>query len=234
MPSPVPIVALCILRSTFIITPIVPIDVLFTSPAVWLAGVIAILLAIALHEFAHAAVATALGDATARDDGRLTLNPLAHVDAFGFLMLLLVGFGWGKPVPFDPRQLRHPRWGAVAIALAGPASNLLGLVVSGLVLGAIDRSRALPPNNLLVLFLAFGFQFHLVLLLFNCIPIPPLDGSKLLLGLLDAPRFDVIRRALEVRGPTILLGLVVVDLLTGGAILGRGFHAVLAWAAGLF
>jgi len=211
-----------------------PLNLILEQPALGVAWVAAILLALAFHEFAHAAVSTILGDPTARDEGRLTVSPLAHVDLLGFLMLLLVGFGWGRPVPFDPRRLRFPRWGPTLVALAGPLTNLVGVVVAGIAIAAIERTSMLPANNLLVLFLAFSFQINLVLLLFNLIPIPPLDGSKVLLSALDAPRYDHARFFLETRGPMLLLMLVIVDSVLGGAILGRLLHAALRWAAGLF
>lgn len=213
-----------------------PINLILQQPALGLAWVVAILLALTIHEFAHAAASTTLGDATARASGRLTLNPLNHIDPIGFLALLLVGFGWGKPVPFDPRNLppSQRRWGPAAIALAGPCANLLGLVAVGLTISAIERASALPANNLLVLTLAFSFQVNLVLLLFNLIPIPPLDGSKLLLSAFDHPRYDDVRAFLETRGPMLLLGLVIADGMLGGAIFGRAFHAALRWTATLF
>ncbi len=199
-----------------------------------IAWIAAIAIAMSIHEFAHALMADRLGDGTPRALGRLTLNPLAHVDRFGFLMLLLVGFGWGRPVPFDPRNLRAPRWGPAIVGLAGPFANIVAVVASGIAIAFIDRSGVLPPNNLLVLFLAFLFQINLVLFLFNLIPIPPLDGSKLLFGVLDHPRHEATRFFLETRGPMLLLGLIIVDSVLGGAILGRLFHGALRWAAALF
>lgn len=210
-----------------------PISLILEYPLVGVAWVAAILVALSFHEFAHALVSTRLGDATARDAGRLTVHPFAHVDPLGFLMLLFVGFGWGKPVPFDPAQLRSRRWGPVAVALAGPAMNALGFVVSVGVLRALDAFTALPPNNLLVLFVAFALQVNLVLLIFNLIPIPPLDGSKLLLAALDRPRYASARALLESRGPIILLALVIVDSILGGAILGRALGAIMDGITGL-
>ena len=211
-----------------------PIDLILQQPALGIAWVAAILLALSVHEFAHAAAATALGDSTARDAGRLTVNPLAHIDVLGFLMLLLVGFGWGKPVPFDARRIRYSRWGPTCIALAGPFVNAAIVAIAGAMIAALDASGILPANNLLVLFLAFLFQINVVLFLFNLIPIPPLDGSKVLLNVLDHPKYDRARFFLETRGPLLLLGLVVVDGMLGGAILGRTLHAALRWAASFF
>ncbi|MDO8463092.1 MAG: site-2 protease family protein [bacterium] len=211
-----------------------PITLIFNQPAVGLAWVAAILVALAIHEYAHALVGSWLGDSTARHEGRLTLNPLAHVDPFGFLMLLLVGFGWGKPVPFDPSQLKYRTWGPAIVALAGPAMNLIGLTTAGILLGVLDRVTALPPNNLLVLTLAFVFQINLVLMLFNLIPIPPLDGSKLLLSALAHPRYDHARFVLTTRGPIILLGIIILDRAMGGLIFGRLFQGAMERIIGLF
>lgn len=143
----------------------------------------AVLFGLTIHEFAHALAADLLGDPTPRQLGRLTLNPLAHLDPVGSLLLVLVHFGWGKPVPVDPHRLGHPRRDLLLIALAGPLANLLSAVIFGLVL------RAAGPD-LLVLRTAL-FQvlnglvvLSLVLAFFNLIPVPPLDGSRVLSGLL--------------------------------------------------
>lgn len=210
-----------------------PLD-LFSQPVVGIAWVLAILVAIAVHEYAHAASATALGDPTARDQGRLTLNPFAHVDPIGLLALLFVGFGWGKPVPFDVRALRAPRWGPAMVALAGPLTNLLALIACGFAVRAIAQHTTLPANNLLVLFLGFSFQINAVLLLFNLIPIPPLDGSKLLFGVLDHPRYARLRILLETQGPFLLLALVLLDSFAGGIVFGRILHAGLRWMSSWF
>src|SRR3990167_9790844 len=101
------------------------IENLISSPLSFLASLLAIVIAISIHEFSHALAADRLGDPTPRLQGRLTLNPLAHLDPLGTLMLLIVRFGWGKPVVFDPFNLRHPRRDAAIISLAGPVSNLI-------------------------------------------------------------------------------------------------------------
>jgi Zn-dependent protease len=197
----------------------VPLDRILEHPAAGFAWLLAILAAIALHEAAHAACATALGDTTAREQGRLTLNPLAHIDVLGFLLLVLVGFGWGRPVPYDPRAFRSPRWGSTAVALAGPGANIVAIIGIGFLLRAIAAYDLLPPNNLLFVFLLASVQIHAVLLVFNLIPIPPLDGSKPLLAAFEALRWDHVRAALETHGPLVLLAVVGGDALTNGAIL---------------
>lgn len=197
-----------------------PLSRILEHPAVGFAWILAVLVSLGIHEFAHALAADRLGDSTARDAGRLTLNPLAHLDPVGALMLVLVGFGWGNPVPFDATRLRLRRWGPALVALAGPFANAVGIVLAAASIHVLDRFTVLPANNLLVYFLIAVLQTNAFLLLFNCIPIPPLDGSKLLLGILDHPRYDDIRAFLEVRGPILLIALVVVDGISGGAAFG--------------
>ncbi|MBI2482783.1 site-2 protease family protein [Candidatus Uhrbacteria bacterium] len=207
-----------------------PIDLFLHQPALGVAWIFAILFALAVHEAAHAGVSALLGDDTAVRAGRLTLNPLAHVDLLGLFMLLIVGFGWGQPVPFEPSRLRFRRWGSAMVAVAGPLANLVLLGIAVGMMVVLTRMHLVPGNNLLLLFLAYLVQINLVLALFNVLPIPPLDGSKLLFGLLDHPRYERFRTFLELQGPFLLLGLLVVDGLLHGAILGRFFHAALQWA----
>jgi len=135
------------------------------------------------HEFAHAWVATRLGDDTPRNEGRLTLNPLAHIDWIGttllpFIMLFLGGgfIGWGKPVRSEPSKLKGGMNGLLLVALAGPASNIVMAVILGAIASAFQ-------GNVLSHYVAYGVNLSLFLAVFNLIPIPPLDGSKLLLAL---------------------------------------------------
>ncbi len=211
-----------------------PFDFIADRPLMSIVWVLAILIALAIHEFSHALVGTYLGDPTAREAGRLTLNPFAHVDFLGFLMLLFVGFGWGKPVPVNPYNLRFPRWGTTLVALAGPFSNFISLAVFGVILKIVTTVGGLPLDNLLVQFLGLLVVINLVLLLFNVLPIPPLDGSKVLLALLDRPRYDRLRFLLETRGPLLLLGLVVLDTLFGFNIFGRLFGGIIKAVYRLF
>lgn len=186
------------------------IGVLFSQPLVFLTGILAILTALSLHEFSHALAATLLGDQTAKRLGRLTLNPIAHVDVIGLIGMLTIGFGWGKPVPFNVYNLRNQRWGPVAVALAGPAMNLVVAFIFGTLLKFL--LPMLGVDNLLVQFLYFAVTLNMALLLFNLIPIPPLDGSKLLLAFLHGhPAYARYSFLLETRGPMILLGLIIAD-----------------------
>jgi len=192
------------------------IALLFSDPPVALAWVAAIVVAITIHEFSHAFVAKLQGDSTAELEGRITLNPLSHLDPVGFLVLVLFGFGWGKPVPFNPYNLRAKRWGPAIVSLAGPAANLIGVMFFGLVFRLVLQIGNLPADNLLHTFLAFLVQFNVVLMLFNLLPIPPLDGSKLL-SLLP-PQFDGLVEGLHKYGFIILLAVIFFGQNTLGAI----------------
>ena len=148
------------------------------------------LISVVLHEVSHGVVANALGDSTAKDEGRLTLNPIPHVDPFGSIILPLLmlliskgGFaiGWAKPVPINPMRLRDQKWGQAKVSFAGPASNLALALVFGLVLRFLPLA-ALPP--VIPHFLASIVSVNLILALFNLVPIPPLDGSHLLFSVL--------------------------------------------------
>jgi Zn-dependent protease len=151
-------------------------------------AVILLLICFPIHEFAHAYVASRLGDDTARLMGRVTLNPLAHLDPWGSVLFLVFGFGWAKPVPVSPRRLNgNPRTSNAIVALAGPASNVL-LAIGFAVLFRVFEPLLSTGNNMLSDILMYGLQMavflNLVLALFNLIPIPPLDGSRVLAALL--------------------------------------------------
>ncbi len=154
------------------------IENLISSPLSFLASLLAIVIAISIHEFSHALAADRLGDPTPRLAGRLTLNPLAHLDPIGTLMLILFRFGWGKPVQFDQFNLRNPRRDTMLISIAGPMSNLLTAVLATILL------RLLPSNLLTLLTLQPFIIISVVLAVFNFVPIHPLDGGKILSGIL--------------------------------------------------
>ncbi|KPJ85415.1 hypothetical protein AMJ57_03135 [Parcubacteria bacterium SG8_24] len=178
-----------------------------------LVGLLALLISLSTHEYCHALVAHLLGDDTARRMGRLTLNPIPHIDPLGtvFLPLLMVLssspvlFGWAKPVPFNPYNLRYRKWGPTLVALSGPASNLVGAVLYALLLRLVIQVWHFPFTNLLPIFLIAAVQINVLLAIFNFIPIPPLDGSKLLFTLLDSPKYARMRLFLETRGILLLL-----------------------------
>ena len=187
---------------------------LFSSPALALAWIVAILFSLTVHEFSHGLVAKLKGDETAEREGRLTLNPLAHLDVFGFIVLLLVGFGWAKPVPFNPYNLKNPKWDSVLIALAGPFSNLLIATISAIAFRSLVGGGMIAGTNLLAAFLFFLILLNLFLMLFNIIPVHPLDGSKLFFALFDAPKYEALRRFVALRGPQILMLAVFISLIT--------------------
>lgn len=151
----------------------------YTDPAWILATAGIILLALPVHEFAHAFAAVHLGDPTPRNQGRYTLNPLRHIDPIGAVLIFLVGFGWAKPVQWNPRNIDiDPRLGSILVSVAGPLSNLL-LAVLSLLLWQLFGASGLAANFLLVF-----AQINVLLFVFNLLPIPPLDGSHVLFALL--------------------------------------------------
>lgn len=178
---------------------------------VWLA---VILISITVHEFAHAWAGYKLGDHTAEQMGRLTLNPLAHIDPIGVIPLLLLGFGWAKPVPFNPYNLQDPKWDSVKIALAGPASNLIVATIAAIVLRGLLVTGTIADLNLLFFFLILLVITNLFLLFFNIIPVHPLDGSKLLDALLVKPEHAKIRNAIATYGPRVLMFLILISIFT--------------------
>lgn len=153
-------------------------SILFSHPILFLLNFAALVAALTIHEFAHAWAADKLGDPTPRLQGRLTVNPKSHLDPLGTLLLLVAGFGWGKPVEFDIFNLRHPRRDSALIALAGPASNLLLAVALSFIL------NTLPLPGLFQELFVYTIHICLVLAIFNLIPIHPLDGGKILIGFL--------------------------------------------------
>ena len=181
---------------------------LFRLPPEVLVLLIPVLLfALVFHEFSHAWVANKLGDPTARYAGRLTLNPMAHLDPIGGLMILFVGFGWAKPVPVDIRYLGNPRVDMMKIAFAGPASNLLLAFIGGTILrlGLVDGT--------MFMMIMFFTQINIMLAVFNMIPIAPLDGSQIFSGLLIRTNPELVRN-LQIYGPQILLGAILIGYFT--------------------
>ncbi|MCR6545841.1 site-2 protease family protein [Dehalobacterium formicoaceticum] len=168
----------------------------------------AILLALSVHEFSHGFVAYRLGDPTPKLQGRLTLNPLKHLDPMGTLLLIVAHFGWAKPVQVNPYYFQgDKKRGMMTVALAGPFSNILFAYLSALLLSLMLR-EILPFNNLFALFLQNLVQINLILAAFNLIPVPPLDGSKILAGILPGQAGEFFY-SLEQYGPIILLILIV-------------------------
>ena len=172
------------------------------------AFLLGLVIGITVHEASHATSAYLLGDDTAYRDGRVTLNPVSHLDLLGSLMLLMAGFGWGRPTPVVPSKLRGGVFGPVAVALAGPVSNLLIVAVCAVL-------YLLPPfqgGYLQIIALMMAFT-NALLFVFNLIPIPPLDGSKVIFPFL--PRaLDGFVDFMNQYGPMILLGIILVSFVT--------------------
>ena len=186
--------------------------------AIW---TLPILLAIIVHEVAHGWVAWKLGDPTAKQRGRLTLNPLVHIDPIGTvvvpLALLVVGgfiFGWARPVPVDPRYFRNPPVDMAKVAIAGPASNFLMAVGWGfLALWGVRMQVDMPEIGRFMMYSGLaGVQINLILAALNLLPIPPLDGSRIVAAVLS-PRLRQRYYQLEPYGIFILLGLIITGLL---------------------
>ena len=183
---------------------------------------LSLVVAITVHEFSHALVANGLGDDTARRLGRLSLNPKRHLDPMGTVMMLVAGFGWGKPVPVNQNRLAHGQRGTALVAAAGPLSNLMlaFLLAIPFKLGMLDWSPL--SLNRIAHVMTGGFRegmadvaglmilFNLILAIFNLIPLAPLDGAKVVGGLIPRDRAAAYAK-LERNGPVILLGVIMLD-----------------------
>ena len=168
------------------------------------AGLPGLIIAMTVHEFSHAATAVALGDPTPRMQGRLTLNPTAHIDPVGLLMLFLVRFGWAKPVMINPYNFKHPRRDDILVSLAGPVANLVTAFITMLVMALMVKFGVhITPG--------IGMVFSLILIyninfaIFNMIPVPPLDGSKVLIQLLP---YELARKLQELERYSFLILIV--------------------------
>jgi len=155
----------------------------------------AVLIAVTFHEYAHGLAAYRLGDPTAKEQGRLSLNPLRHLDPVGTLMFIILHFGWGKPVPVDSRHFKRPRWDMALVSLAGPATNFLMALILGLVFrlhllprpeALLGRVTSITALLLVSVLLEKTVMINIVLGVFNLLPLPPLDGSRLVSALLPA------------------------------------------------
>lgn len=200
-------------------------DLILSDPQFAISIVIAIVMAVVIHEFCHAWMATYLGDPTAKYLGRLTLNPLAHLDPVGTIMLFIAGFGWGRPVPFSLKYLKNPRVDAALIALAGPLSNLVIALLFAfpyryLFLDGLDLASASAVTVFLFKLIKTIIDLNLILMVFNLLPIPPLDGSKIFALLLPGDYIVKLYRYRNI-GYGILLLLVFSHYLFGINILGQ-------------
>ena len=168
---------------------------------------LAVLVAVTFHEFAHGAVANMLGDPTAKQQGRVSLNPIRHLDVMGTIMFVIVGFGWGKPVPINTNNFKHPRWGMAFASLAGPVTNFviaatLGLFLKlGLFTGLIGS---------IVEFIAY---INIILGVFNLFPLPPLDGSRLVSALLPESMLPAYH---SIEGYGVIVIFLLIFIFPGG------------------
>jgi len=173
-----------------------------------------LLIGLTVHEFAHAWVAYRCGDPTAYWNGRVTLNPLAHVDPVGLICLVFFRFGWGRPVPVNPSNFRHYRNGQLAVSLAGIISNVIVLLLTGILMGVLYL--ILPhtiPVNYLMRVLDGVVVYNASLAVFNLLPIPPLDGSKVLMQFLPYHMARIYRDFNSSMGMLVLMFLSVTRLL---------------------
>lgn len=212
------------------------------DPATLISRIFVLIIAFTIHEFAHAVTANYFGDDTPRMNGRLTLNPLAHLDPIGSLLLLVAGFGWAKPVPVNPYALQRRSSAAMMlVSLAGPFSNLIMAILASILFrtGVLSLADAFAPHQSFFptpAQMAFEFiAINLILLLFNLIPLAPLDGEKIA-EYFFPPSVARVWETIRPYGPMILLAIVFVGPFLGldiiGWIMGPPLRALLALLVG--
>lgn len=201
----------------------------------FISSIIAIIFALTIHEYAHAWMADKLGDPTGRVYGRLSLNPLRHFDPIGTLSLIFFGIGWGKPVPFNPENLRHPKRDSAFIALAGPMSNLLTAIICAIPLKYLNGPifRSLPVYDLI----SAVFTISILLFALNILPLPPFDGSKII-GLLVPKRLhfsyeNFLREGVKYVILFILFDVFILKDIFGFSILNYIVSIVTMWVIAL-
>lgn len=205
------------------------IDLLTSNPLAFVIAAVSLVVALGIHEFAHAYAADKLGDPTPRLMGRLTLNPLKHLDPLGTFLLLFIGFGWGKPVLFDPYNLKNPRKDSAVIALAGPFSNLILASTTSLLL------RFIPAESLSLLYPALTafLYYNVVLAIFNLLPMHPLDGGKILVGLLPRQLAHEADRFMQAYGTFILI-IMILPVFGGGNLVSTIISPVIRFLMGVY
>ncbi len=209
---------------------------MFTATVITIFSLIVLLFSVIIHELAHGSVAYSLGDPTAKYEGRLTLNPLKHLDPLGSVilpLLLLVAtggqgpiFGWAKPVPVNPYNFKDQRWGALKVAIAGPAINFGIAIFFGLLIRVLNMPQTAPFIELLGIITIYNFLWGI----FNLVPIPPLDGSWILFNFLS-PKFEKAKIFLSQYGLFILIFFIFFGGLTGLSVLAQYFYQVITGAS---
>lgn len=179
----------------------------YTDPVWWIATAAIVLIALPIHEFAHAFVAVKLGDPTPRYQGRYTLNPVAHIDPLGALLIFMVGFGWAKPVQWNPNNITvDHRVGSILVSIAGPLSNLALAAISILLIRFVEAFSLAPDMQQTVFYVLLSFaQINVLLFVFNFLPVPPLDGSHVLFALLPAGNRQVYFMLAQFGTPLLFL-----------------------------
>lgn len=205
------------------------------DPTVQVILIPVILFSLSFHEFSHGWVAFQFGDPTAHQHGRLTLNPLAHLDMFGTLALYFMGFGWAKPVPVDVGRLRNPKRDSTLVALAGPGSNFLLALICGISFSVLLKMAASGTEVPMVILdvLQVGLFINISLGVFNFLPIPPLDGSRILEGFIPYEHRHIVLKMEQV-GPMVLIGLIAFGWITGFSIIWMVMGPIIKTLAGLF
>ncbi len=190
------------------------IQYLFSDPALFISLTICLVFSLCFHEYAHGITAYYLGDDTAYKYGRLTLNPIAHLDPIGTLMILFIGFGYAKPVPVNTNNLNNPNTDIIKVAAAGPISNLI-LCFMGILMFHMFAENA---SHSFILFLQIFISINTALAVFNLIPVYPLDGGQIF-GTMLSRKYPHYATNLLIYGPRVLLGLILFGLITGYSII---------------
>lgn len=196
-----------------------------------------IVIGVSFHEFAHAEAANLLGDPTAKNQGRVTINPAVHVDPIGFICLLFLGFGWGVPVPYNPYNFKNRRLGELVVSLAGVAMNFVIALIAGAVLaGLYKRGYSLNLSGgvggIMALVVYFIMQINLVLMVFNLLPIPPLDGFGVLDALLNFRGNSRVVEFLRRNGFIVLMFLIIFNVV--GLVLTPAVSGLMRFILGIF
>ena len=190
------------------------IQYLNSEPTLFVALLICLVFSLCFHEYAHGLVAFYCGDDTAYKKGRLTLNPLAHLDPMGSMMILFIGIGYAKPVPVNPYKLNNPRIDLIKVAAAGPISNLILTFIGIFLIHVLQPSN----NEILYTFLNIFIYINAALAVFNLLPVYPLDGGQIF-GNILSQKYPKFAQNLLTYGPKILFGVIIVGLLSGFSIL---------------